>query len=667
MSNKRWEIIARPGAGGRTNATRKSNPESRRPTVAAGRWRRSAMAAVLISTLGVGAKGTDRVAPSPAVDLSRMSLEELSDIDVTSVSKRSEPLARAAAAIYVITSEEIRRSGATSLPEALRLAPNLEVARVDSSQYAISARGFNSTTANKLLVMIDGRTVYTPLYSGVFWDVQDVMLEDIERIEVISGPGGTLWGSNAVNGVINVITRSAKDTQGSLVSLGAGNEERAGAARHGGELGEDASYRIYAKGFSRDDTQLVNGSSAQDSWNKRQGGFRFDWGRSVDALTVQGDAYDGSIHQRVNADKTISGGNLLGRWNRQLGEGSALQVQAYFDHTRRAYPGSFGETLETSDLQAQHDFRWGAGHEIVWGVGYRSLRDDVQNTPLLAFLPAQKTLSLANVFGQDTIALSGQLHLTLGGKLERNNYTGLEVQPNARMALNLPSQGLLWAAVSRAVRTPSRIDRDFFFPASAPFVIAGGPDFVSEKLVAYEAGYRLQPSPVVTFSISTFYNAYDDLRTIERIGRGLVLANGMEGETYGVETWGGYKLSDQWRVTLGYSALRKMLRLKPGSADTTSLAAAGTDPSYQFFARSVMNFAHNVELDFALRAINGLPSQGVPQYTAFDARVGWLVSHGVEVSFTGNNLFDSRHREFGTTATGSEIERSAFVNLRLEF
>jgi iron complex outermembrane recepter protein len=667
MRNKQSALVARTRSGSRANAACKCSSESCPPTAIAARWRRSALAAVLISTLGVGAKGANDVPSPPAVDLSRLSLEELSDIDVTSVSKRSEPLAGAAAAVYVITREEIRRSGATSLPEALRLAPNLQVARVDSSQYAISARGFNSTTANKLLVMIDGRTVYTPLYSGVFWDVQDVMLEDIERIEVISGPGGTLWGSNAVNGVINVITRSAKDTQGSLVSLGAGNEERAAAARHGGKLGEDGSYRIYAKAFSRDDTQLVNGTSAQDSWNKRQAGFRFDRGRSGDALTVQGDAYDGSIEQPHNSDNTISGGDLLGRWNRQLGEGS-LQVQAYFDHTRRVYPGTFRETLNTSDLEAQHDFRWGADHEIVWGGGYRSSRDDVQNTPLLAFLPAQKTLSLANVFAQDTIALSERLHLTLGGKLERNNYTGLEVQPNARLALNLPSQGLLWSAVSRAVRTPSRIDRDFFFPGSAPFVIAGGPDFVSEKLVAYEAGYRLQASPVVSFSISTFYNVYDDLRTIEPTGgRAFVLANKMEGETYGVEAWGGYKLNEQWRVTLGYSALRKMLRLKPGSGDTTSLAAAGTDPSYQFFARSAVNLPHNVDFDLVLRAINGLPSQGVPQYTAFDAQVGWLVSRGVEVSLTGNNLFDSRHREFGTTATGSEIERSAFVKLRLEF
>jgi iron complex outermembrane receptor protein len=666
MRNKHSALVARTRSGSRANATCKCRSESCRPTATAARWRRSALAAVLISALGVGAKGADSVPSPSAVDLSRLSLEELSNIDVTSVSKRSEPLAGAAAAVYVITREEIRRSGATSLPEALRLAPNLQVARVDSSQYAISARGFNSTTANKLLVMIDGRTVYTPLYSGVFWDVQDVMLEDIERIEVISGPGGTLWGSNAVNGVINVITRSAKDTQGSLVSLGAGNEERAAAARHGDKLGEDGSYRIYAKAFSRDDTQLVNGTSAQDSWDKRQAGFRFDRARSGDALTVQGDAYDGSIEQRLNADNTISGGNLLGRWNRQLGEGS-LQVQVYFDHTRRVYPGTFRETLNTSDLEAQHDFRWGADHEIVLGGGYRSSRDDVQNTPLLAFLPAQKTLSLANVFAQDTIALSERLHLTLGGKFERNNYTGLEVQPNARLALNLPSQGLIWSAVSRAVRTPSRIDRDFFIPGSAPFVIAGGPDFVSEKLVAYEAGYRLQASPVVSFSISTFYNVYDDLRTIEPTGGALVLANKMEGETYGVEAWGGYKLNEQWRVTLGYSALRKMLRLKPGSGDTTSLAAAGTDPSYQLFARSAMNLAHNVDLDLALRAINGLPSQGVPQYTAFDAHVGWLVSRGVEVSLTGNNLFDSRHREFGTTATGSEIERSAFVKLRLEF
>jgi iron complex outermembrane receptor protein len=636
----------------------------RRPVIALGPM----IVAVCLVLDPAGAAAADATPGSiSAADFSRMTLEELTNIEISSVSKYTERLIDAAASIYVITREDIRRYGATSIPEILRLAPNLQVARVDSSQYAISARGFNSTSANKLLVLIDGRSVYTPLFSGVFWDVQDTMIEDIERIEVISGPGGTLWGANAVNGVINIITRHTQDTTGGLISAGAGNFERGAGARYGGKLGEDATFRIYAKGFDRDNTVTASGASAQDSWNKGQVGFRLDWGKGGDTLVLQGDAYDGSIDQRIFDDKSISGAHLLGRWNRALAGGSALQVQAYYDRTRRIYPGTFGEELDTYDIDVQHRFNPGGRHDIVWGGGYRYSRDSVTNSAVLAFLPASRDLTLANVFVQDSFALSEQLKLTVGAKLEHNNYTGFETQPNVRVAWKPNEQVLLWSAISRAVRTPSRLDRDFFIPGSAPFVIAGGPDFKSEKLTAYEIGYRTQPSPQVSFSISTFYNDYDQLRSVEPAGGTLVLGNMMEGSTYGVETWGSYGISDWWQLKAGYTYLRKDLRFKPGSGDTSGVRAAGNDPSHQISVRSIMNLAHNVDLDFVLRSVDSLPDPGVPGYVELDGRVSWNISKSTEVSLSGFNLLDKRHPEFGAAPARSEIGRTFYVKMLWNF
>src|SRR5882724_3374448 len=599
-----------------------------------------------------------------AVDLSHLSLEDLANIEVSTVSKKSELLSDAPAAIYVITREDIRRSGATSIPEILRLAPNLQVARVDSSQYAITARGFNSTTANKLLVLIDGRSVYTPLFSGVFWDVQDVLTEDIERIEVISGAGGTLWGANAVNGVINIISKKSSDTQGGLVSLGTGNAENGAGARYGGKLGEDATYRVYGKKFNRDNTTTANGTDVADAWHKGQLGFRTDWAASGDALTLQGDAYNGSIDQAVFDDKEISGGNLLARWNRTLQDGASLQVQTYYDRTRRIFPGTFGEVLDTYDIDVQHSFHWKTGHDIVWGGGYRYSQDAVTNSALLAFLPADKNLTLANIFAQDDITLAERLKLTVGTRLEQNNYTGLEAQPNVRLSWKESDRVLLWSAISRAVRTPSRIDTEFFVPGSAPHTfLNGGPDFQSEKLTAYEIGYRVEPSAQTSLSVSTFYNVYDRLRSIEPVGGTNVLGNLLAGNTYGVETWGNYSMNEWWQLKAGYTYLRKDLHLKPGSGDTTSLAAADTDPSYQFSLRSIMNLAHGVDLDVALRSVASLPSQNVPGYVALDENLGWKLSKDVELSISGYNLLDKRHREFGTAATGSEIGRIFYVKI----
>ncbi|MBI3810618.1 MAG: TonB-dependent receptor [Nitrospirae bacterium] len=600
--------------------------------------------------------------------LAELSLEELMNIDVTSVSKSPEKWLEAPAAIYVITQEDIRRSAVTSIPEALRLAPNLEVARVDASQYAITARGFNSTSANKLLVLIDGRSVYTPLYSGVFWDVQDVLLEDIERIEVISGPGSTLWGANAVNGVINIITRHSRDTTGALVSVGAGTEERGAGVRYGAHLGGNTTYRVYVKDFRRDDTATENDASLHDSWSKGQAGFRIDRDGSADALTFQGDIYDGSIDQKVNDDKTISGGNVVGRWSRTFQNGSALQTQVFYDRVRREYPGTFAEVRDTYDLDLQHHIPMGARHDLVWGGGYRVSSDDVTNSALLAFLPAHRSLSLANIFLQDGISLHERLKLTVGTKLERNDYTGWEVQPNVRLAWKL-HDALLWSAVSRAVRTPSRLDRDLFAPGAPPFFLAGGPDFKSEILTAYEIGYRVQPVSQMSLSISTFYNVYDKLRSVELAPGGVaplgpfVLGNKMVGNTYGAETWGNYRVVDWWRLSAGYNYLKKRLRFESDSSDTFGVKAAGNDPTHQFSARSTMNLGRNLELDAAVRVIGGLPDPNVPGYVALDMRLGWTVLKGVEVSLAGFNLLDRRHPEFGQDPTRSELDRTFYAKV----
>ncbi|MGH2361782.1 MAG: TonB-dependent receptor plug domain-containing protein [bacterium] len=630
--------------------------------------KRTRARAVYVCLLALAVTITCAGAPAHAIgapsDLAEMSLEELMNIEVTSVSKKTERLSDAAASIFVITREDIRRSGYNSIPEILRLAPNLQVARVDSSQYAITARGFNSTTANKLLVLIDGRTVYTPLFSGVFWDVQDTLLEDIERIEVISGPGGTLWGSNAVNGVINITTRRSQDTKGGLVSLGGGTKDRVAGVRYGANLGENATFRIYGKGFDRENTTLGNGMNVEDSWKKGQVGFRTDWMRGSDALTLQGDGYTGTIAQ-VGDDKSISGANLLGRWNRTFQDGSVLQVQAYFDRTRRVYPGVFSELLDRYDIEAQHRFPVGARHEIVWGGGYRLMHDAVTNSAGLAFLPNVRPLTRINGFLQDSITLHERLKLTLGVKFETNSFTGLEVQPNVRLAWKFRDDALLWSAVSRVVRTPSRLDTDLFAPNQAPFLLAGGPNFKSEKLIASEVGYRAQLTPQASFSVSTFYNVYDDLRSIEPGPGGalpLTFTNKMKGYTYGVETWGSYRVFDWWRMSAGYNYLKEKLGFEADSRDANT-AAAGNDPAHQFSARSAINLPQNLEWDVGLRVIGALASPDVRNYVTLDTRLGWTFMKGVELSLIGYNLLDHDHPEFGAAPNRSELARAFYAKI----
>ena len=644
----------------------------------------AACAAAIVTILGSGAAAYAPCAAAQTLEeagsvssLKALSIEDLMKIEVTSVTKAAEPLSDAAAAIYVITRDDILRSGARSMPDMLRLAPNLQVAQITSNSFAVSARGFNGPAASKLLVLIDGRSVYTPYHSGVSWDVQDVPPEDIERIEVISGPGATLWGANAVNGVINIVTRRSYDTRGASLDVGAGNLEQRGSVQYGGQLSDALHYRAYVDSFHYSHDLTASGANAHDDWHKTQGGLRMDWTPPGDLITLQGDFYDGAESKFPPPDQSITGQNVVARWNHDLGGGSGLQLQAYYDHILFSLPGIASDDLHTYDLDVQHSFFWGMRQNIVWGGGYRLQYDDfptvLSATQLLHFIPEDRKLALGNAFVQDSIALSSALKLILGTKVEDEPYTGWQALPNARLSWKFSDRQLTWVAVSRAVRAPSRLDRDLY-EILGPTVLIKGGDFQPEKLLAYELGYRAQPGLNSSISVSTFYNVYDDLRTAEYSpGPRLpaMFANLMEGKTYGVEVWGSYQVSDWWRLDAGANWLHKNLRFEPASAQIAGVSIAGDDPSYQASLRSTMYFARHGLFYLDLRQIGSLPDPASPAYTELNARIAWDFSRSVEVSLQGSNLIHPRHLEFGTTtaplqlgATGVESGRSFFVAAR---
>ena len=623
-------------------------------------------------------------AAEPAADrLTDLSLEELSNIQITSASKRAERLSDAPASVFVITGEEIRRSGATSLPEALRLAPNLQVGRGNANGWAISARGFNGSAANKLLVLIDGRSVYSPLYSGVFWDVQDLMLEDIERIEVISGPGGTLWGVNAVNGVVNVITRSAGQTQGSLLSAGAGNQEAQLAARHGGALSADGSYRVYAKQSHRSRTETANGSTVNDASRTTQLGFRADWASAADKISVQGDAYTGKREQPLPGALSItgidlvldtisvSGANLVARWERRLANDASVSGQLSYDRIERTVPPTFADKADIVDLQLQHAWRPSPSHALVWGGQYRYALDHVTSTsPYVAFLPPRLNQAWASLFAQDEITLTPDWHLTLGARAEHNDYTGTEFLPSARLAWKPAANHLLWAAASRTVRAPSRFDRDIFVPAQAPFLLQGGPDFQSEVAKVYELGYRGQPTSDSSVSVTVFHADYDRLHTQEVSASRtfFFFGNGMQGRVRGLEMWGSYQALPGWRLRAGFTRLLQKLELEPGSTDTVSVAGSmGSNPSQQWMLRSSLDLPRQMELDITARHVAELPLPNVPGYLAVDMRWGWQPRSGLEISITGQNLLGPPHGEFTEAQTRTAFSRAVFVECLIRF
>jgi iron complex outermembrane receptor protein len=615
------------------------------------------------------------VMPDNEPGLVDFSLEQLSDIVISSVSRQATRLADAPASIYSISAAEIRRAGAATLPEALRLAPNLQVARSDSHSYAITARGFSSTIENKLLVLIDGRSVYSPLFSGVFWDMQDVLMEDIERIEVISGPGATIWGANAVNGVINIITRGAAETQGNLLALEAGGPERHAAIRHGGQLAGGGYYRAYLKTDQFDASDNPDGSSGDNGWRRSQLGFRADWNNATRELTVSGDAYSGSMAQAASTPITIGGANLLGRVNWKLGGGESLRLQAYLDHTERNQPNTGAQHLDTFDLEAQHGVTLAAIHQLVWGAGLRYSRDRMQNGPFLQFTPAERNLSWGNLFAQDEIALAPDWRLTLGLKAERNSYTGLELLPNLRLAFNASPTSLLWGALSRTVRAPSRIDRELFVrnpsaaPGAAPYSIAAGPDFISETARVLEVGYRSQPMPELFWSAAAFYSDYDRLRTLEPgSGLGPVFSNMGQGSTRGIELSARWQVMPRWRMTGGLVVQDIATDVKPGSQDASGATGLATnDPSSYWSLRSSHEISPELQADFTLRRVGALPQPAVPGYYELDGRFAWQLRPNLDLALNGHNLLHARHAEFGRALTRQQFERTLSLKLELRF
>lgn len=611
-----------------------------------------------------------------AQNFKKLSLEELMNVEVTSVSKRTEKLRETASAIQIITQKDIHNSGVKTLPEALRLASNLQVAQVNSSQWAISARGFNNVLANKLLVMIDGRSVYTPLYAGVFWDIQNVLLEDVDRIEVISGPGGTLWGANAVNGVINIITKSAKDTKGLLVEAATGSVMPGlGSLRYGGQVNKDLAYRVYGTGFKLGNTLETDGSESGDNWSMLQGGLQIDWSLSdKDQLTLRQNLYGGKPNPNPNPKPANSrGDNAAIRWNRVNSDKFSLHLSGYYDHTLRDFNSGFTEDLKTFDLDWGNQLQMGERHLLSFGAGFRLMDHKVSNLEVFRFLPEQKTLYLFNIYAQDEIQLvKDRLKLTIGSKIEHNSYTGFEYQPNGRLTWTPAKNHTVWSAVSRAVRTPARIDRDFSLdlPSGIPIIVSND-DYVSATVIAYELGWRLQPVDNTSISLATFYNTYNNIRSVEPLTAALfpvVFGNGVKGNTYGAELSATYQPMSWWNLRGGYTFVRKELSLKSGSRDSNKATAESNDPTHQVLIQSNITLPAKLELGTVIRFVDKLPNPYVKAYTALDLRLGWHLNKMIELNLVGQNLLDKRHAEFIPDSPSARlIERSVYGKITFRY
>ncbi len=645
--------------------------------------------------------------PDDILSLADESLESLStrdvvvpamDMEVSTVSRTESTVGRSPAAVFVVTNEMIRRSGARHIPDALRLVPGVNVARVSASRWAISIRGFNAEYANKLLVQIDGRSVYSPIFSGVYWDQQDLLLEDVERIEVIRGPGATVWGANAVSGVINIITKQARDTQGVFVQGGGGTDERDfGAVRYGGKIGDSLHYRLYGKWDERDGGWAT--PDAADDWRTGRGGFRMDW-QPCDhtTVTLQGDFHRGTSGLRSNvaiepvppplspppyrltgdrSDFEPAGQNFLTRFSRRLGDESDYSIQLYWDRTERlnhsANYDSLFQSCNTFDLDFQHRFPIGHNHSLVWGFGYRNSQNLVDGHFTTNFAQPARSFDIISYFVQDQITLSPDLlYLTLGSKFEHNEFSGFEFQPTARLLWTPDERRTAWASVSRAVRTPSRIDHDVqitgpigeFVPAFVQ--ISGSPAVQSEQLLAYEIGYREQPSDAFWWDLAVFYNRYEDLVSAVP-GMPFVdpltgisyypttYANAMRGDTYGVELAGTYQVNPRWKLGSGYSFL--LMDLKGVGAG----GIEGESPRNQVYLQSGWDLGRSWNLDMTWRYVDSLATMGIDDYLVMDVRLAWLPNENLELAVVGRNLLDEEHPEFSTRGFyPSEVQRGVY-------
>lgn len=637
------------------------------------------------------------------------SLEQLLNVEVTSVSKKEQKLSRTAAAVFVIGHDDIRRSGAQNLPDVLRMAPGVEVAQIDANAWAITIRGFNSRFSNKVLVLVDGRSVYTPSFSGVYWDQLDMPLEDIERIEVIRGPGATVWGANAVNGVINIITKSSKATQGGLATASLSSDlDSQGMLRYGGTLssgpGASGTYRAFAKYSRIVDTDLSDGTTGQDGWSRIHGGFRSDWDLSPrDSLTVQGDLFSnrGSQTRRqwfypspsdppFAQTWAAAGGNLLSRWNHTSAGGSDMSLQAYYDTYRRDDLG-LPESEKTFDLDFRQHVAAGSRNDIVFGAGYRMATTLVPPGYQISLTPSKRTDSLYNTFIQDEIQVADRLWLTLGTKIEHNAYTGFEYEPSARLAWTPTMRQTFWAAASRAIREPSReetgVDAEVLAYPLGPYTmlqtrVLGNPRFRSEELRDYEIGYRTQFTRNVSLDVTGFLSFYRHLGTDEPLAPAIlagpggvvvmvpVLSDNKGYSTnYGTEVALNWKVSSRWRIEPGYSFLRVNAHVDPTSGDTSLAGRAGNSPPHTFRVRSLLNLSSRLQWDHTIYWMQKMPNGSVPSYASLDSRLAWKLGESTEISLVGQNLLRPGTVQFGDTLNlvGTPAQRSVFGRIAWSF
>ena len=655
-----------------------------------------------LSSVHVGAHEDERL------DLTTLSLEELLEVEVYSVSRGMESIAGAPAAVYVVTGEQIRRAGVTSLPDAFRLIPGMEVARIDANKWATSARGYNSRFANKLLVLIDGRSVYTPIYSGVYWDMHDISLEDVERIEVIRGPGASLWGANAVNGIISIVTAPASATPGGSLGLitGAG-EGTVGTVRYGGPMGDRAQYRVSARYFDQRRFQTAAGDEAYDAWSNSRGAVRVDWQASpVDAVTFHAGLVDGELEQAATPETTldppitelqmsrtpVSAGHLQVRWERSLRGGASAVLQVYYDQYERLEK-VLDESVRTADVDFCHRFLRGQ-HQLTWGLGYRRIHDEARGGGTLWFDPAERQYDLLSVFVQDEVGLTPKLELTLGAKVESNDFSGIEVQPSARAMWRPNLQHALWAAGSRAVRTPSRTDEDMearvepaaflptlpFDPGDAVLAVSGSDAFTSEELLALEVGYRALPTPRLLLDVAAYYHLYDRLRTVKPMGFDtetepppehtvftFELQSAMEGTARGIEVAADWQVAAPWRARLTY-------RWQQIDMESNVIFMArqveGLSPEHQFGAHSMLDLTRGLEFDASVRYVDNLSYLGVDSYMSASLRLGWQPRQDLELYLAGHDLLGPSHLEYRTENMESppiEVPRHAHLGMRWSF
>ena len=659
---------------------------------------RAACAAALL-TLALAGPSTLLAADDDLRRLKSLSLDDLAGLEVSIASKRPERVTDVPAAIFVITANDIRTSGATLIPEVLRMVPGVQVARIDANKWAISIRGFNGIFSNKLLVLIDGRTVYSPSFSGVFWDVQDTLLEDIDRIEVIRGPGASVWGANAVNGVINILTKTARDTVGGLVTAGAGNEEQFVGVRRGVAISDTSFLRGYAKVYRQDDAEFAGGGEATDGWTQGRAGFRLDAEpRTRETLTFQGDIYQqDASHRRVlpdleryavvqDDDINRDGAYVIARWARQGEDGSSQQLETYVDYVHMDQPYTDYKQY-IFDLDYSHRLTSIGPHDLIWGLSFRYVRGDLATDPIMPFNPLDRYDQLYGAFVQDQITLSPDLFLTLGAKFEHNSYTGFEVQPTARVLWRIGDSDSLWGSVSRAVRTPSRVEHDGALfrsvvppgsPPAPPLPMAvrfeGDRSLDSEVLVAYELGYRTKVAETLSLDVATFYNDYDRLRSTPlgsatldpgpppRLDAHFTATNEGSGQTYGVEVAADWRPTDRWRVQLAYTYLRMNVDSFPGEE--------GSSPDNQLSLRSELALRDDVDLDLWLRAVGDLPAIDVDGYTTLDARLAWRPAPDLTLSLIGRNLIGPSHLEFMPDFLPyipTEVQREVLLQVQWEF